>query len=535
MQAQTHFENNSHDNFAFLKEGLEELYNQATFAERYYFTDRQSSMAKIRLFVELACHELGKHFKLRPPVHGDLSNKIKILQASGLIDEWVLDEMNTLRHDGNRSVHMTEVNGSYVATLKVSRSRMKQHMSSLYAIAHYLDEIILGNNAQCFNSWKEPTSCELSSVVTDALKGSREASYSLANKFYTELLEMSEQAGESRWWQKEQYLDKQADLSYWLEKTHRQGHPQSWLLFAKCYANKLLQEEATRNAKTCFKLALKVDEEGEVAFEFGSYLLKHEETKLGEDYIRQAAAQGYHQALSFELDIAFRSGSDKEYWVERAIEYRLPEAFTADAFLKLEMYESEPTEDSLKVFRSALVAAQSRRAPGIFLLKSYIDLTVYAEQKRDKTLQSQVIQTMVDNYECVPAYLDVELRLFNQISQDDKHYDLMIEIYHQAIQQSSDELEEANVKYTVVKQALSKAGEKFKMRDGVKTPKPIPTLLQEAADAGHSEARAYVNSAEGKAVLKSIGFTNQGKMQKNAAEKVKNKRKRKLAKKAKRK
>ncbi|MGR5261404.1 hypothetical protein ACPV5Q_15755 [Vibrio astriarenae] len=99
MQPQTHFEQTKHDNFAFLQDGLEELYTQAAFAERYYFTDRQSSMAKIRLFVELACHELGKHFKLRPPVHGELNNKIKILQASGEVEEWVIEAMNTLRHD----------------------------------------------------------------------------------------------------------------------------------------------------------------------------------------------------------------------------------------------------------------------------------------------------------------------------------------------------------------------------------------------------------------------------------------------------
>ncbi|WP_282175504.1 DUF4145 domain-containing protein [Vibrio nereis] len=535
MKVQKHFENDRHDNFAFLKEGLEELYNQATLAERYYFTDRQSSMAKIRLFVELACHELGKHFKLRPPVHGDLANKIKMLQASGLVDEWVLDEMNTLRHDGNRSVHMTEVNGSYVATLKVSRSRMKQHMSSLYSIAQYLGETILGNKSQCSYSWQEPTSCELSSVVTEALKGSTEASYYLANKFYTELLEMSEQTGKSRWWQKEQYNDKQADLSYWLEKAHRQGHPQSWLLFAKCYANKLLQEDVTRNTKSSFKQALKTDEDGEVAFEFGSYLLKHEETKLGEEYIRQSAMLGYHEALSFELDMAFQTGTDNAQWVERAIEYSLPEAFTADAFLKLEVYEAEKTDESLKSLRSALVAGQSRRAPGIALFKSYIDLTVYAEHEGCNVVQSDAIQSMADNYECVPNYLDIELRLFNQLSQEDKHYDLMIELYHQAVKQANNELEEANVKYTVVKHALKQAAEKFKVREGVKTPKPIPTLLKEAADAGHSEARTYVNSTEGKAVLKRIGFTNQGKMQKNAAEKQKNKRKRKLAKKAQRK
>ncbi|MCA0936646.1 DUF4145 domain-containing protein [Vibrio alginolyticus] len=529
MQVQTHFENNSHDNFAFLKEDLGELYNQATLAERYYFTDPQSSLAKIRLFVELACHELGKHFKLRPPVHGELSNKIKMLQASGMVEAWVLDEMNALRQDGNRSVHITEVNGSCVAKMTISRARMKQHMNSLFEIAHYLGETILGNKPQCSYTWQEPTSCELTAFVTDALKGSKKASYYLAYKFYSDLLTMSEQAADSRWWKKEQYLDKQADLSYWLEKTHRQGHPQSWLLFAKCYSNKLLQEESTRNAKSCFKQALKNDEEGEAAFEFGFHLLKHEETKLGEEYIRQAAEKGYSQALSYELNAAFRTGIEIEHWVDHSIEQGLPEAYTADAFLKLEAYEAESTDESLKTFRSALIAGESRRAPGIKFFRSYLELTASSTSDTEKA-----VQVMTDNYECVPSYLDVELRLFKQISHDNKYYDLMIDVYHQALRQSSDLLEEAGVKYAVVRQSVSLVDDKFKMREGVKVPKPISTLLKEAADAGHAEARAYLNSTEGKAVLKRIGCKAQGRVQKNAAEKQKNKRKRKLVKKAKR-
>lgn len=525
MQVQINFENNSHDNFYFLKEDLVELYNQATLAERYYFTDPQSSMAKMRLFVELACHELGKHFELRPPVHGDLANKIKLLQASGKVDEWVLDDMNTLRHDGNRSVHMTEVNGSCVAKMIISRARIKQHMNSLYEIAHYLAETISGNRPQCSDTWQEPSSCELSSIVANALEGSKEASYYLAQKFYNDLLEMSELTGDSRWWQKDQYRDKQADLSYWLEKMHRLGHPQSWLLFAKCYSNKLLQEESSRTAKSCFKQALKHDEEGEAAYEFARHLLRYVDTKLGKEYMHKAARKGYSRALSFELDTAFSSGADKEYWVVHGIEQGLPEAYTADAFLKLAAYQAEPTEESLKVLRSSLIAGESRRAPGIKFFKYYLELTEYS-----KTNTEKAILALADNYKSLPHYLDVELLLFNQISHDDKYYDLMVTIYHRALCQTSDALEEAGIKYAVVRQALSKVSQ-----DRVKTPKPIPTLLREAADAGHSEARDYANSPEGKAVLKGNGFINKVRMQKDAEKKQKNKRKRKLAKKAKRK
>ncbi|MGR5261403.1 hypothetical protein ACPV5Q_15750 [Vibrio astriarenae] len=73
---------------------------------------------------------------------------------------------------------------------------------------------------------------------------------------------------------------------------------------------------------------------------------------------------------------------------------------------------------------------------------------------------------------------------------------------HSAITQTSNELEVAEINYAMVKHALNQASEKFKQRESVKTPKPIPTLLKEAANAGHAEAREFINSTQGKAVLK---------------------------------
>lgn len=138
--------------------------------------------------------------------------------------------------------------------------------------------------------------------------------------------------------------------------------------------NKLLQEDSTRNAKSCFKLALREDEQGEAAFEFGSFLVEREEPKLGESYIHQAAEQGYHPALSFVLSAAFKTGDEKTYWLERALEHRLPEAFTADVMLKLEVNETEQSDESLKALRSALVSGQARRATAISFFQSYVDL-----------------------------------------------------------------------------------------------------------------------------------------------------------------
>ncbi|MEZ8092524.1 hypothetical protein ACED51_00435 [Photobacterium swingsii] len=56
------------------------------------------------------------------------------------------------------------------------------------------------------------------------------------------------------------------------------------------------------------------------------------------------------------------------------------------------------------------------------------------------------------------------------------------------------------------------------------------------ASCGYREkARAFINSAKGKAIMKRCGFQSWGQHQKNATNKDKQKRKRTLAKKAKRK
>lgn len=526
MKAQMNYETTQHDNFLFLKEGLEELYLQAVLAERYFESDPQSSLAKMRLFVEIACHELGQYFSLRPPVHGDLANKIKMLDASQCLDGWVIDAMTTLRLEGNRSVHMTEVNGNFIAKLEVSSYRMRQYMQSMHEIACYVAEKVLKIEHKALTPWELPQGCELSDQVTSALKGNRNASFFLASRYFEELIAMSEKKGENRWWSKNQYMDRQADLAYWLEKAHKQGHAESWLLFAKCYANKLLSEEGERNAKYCFKKALKEDVAGNVSFEFGRYLQDHEEGKLGLIYLEEAAREGNHEALNFMLSETVKKET-YAFWLTLALEHKVIEAFTCDTVLKLDMYLSDKTDLNKKQLRSAFVNAESRRAPGIKFVKAYTEHHILEKMSDDAATIM-----MVDSYQSLPIYLWFEHKLFMQISGKKEHYKLLTELYHKALfQVKGDKNAEAEVKYAIVKGAM----EQFKEKKQVKTPASIPDLLKEAADAGHTEARTFANSSEGKAILKRLGFSTVGNDKKSAVSKDKQKRKRKQLKKSKRK
>ena len=61
------------------------------------------SSQKARMFVELWCHEVGEKLNLRPPVSGELINKIKQISNCNKIPGYIVDSLNILRREGNNS------------------------------------------------------------------------------------------------------------------------------------------------------------------------------------------------------------------------------------------------------------------------------------------------------------------------------------------------------------------------------------------------------------------------------------------------
>lgn len=529
MQSQYHSSNHE-GNFEFLKPEFSELYLQAVQAEKYLYTDSQSSLSKMRLFVEMACHELGKYFSLIPPVHGDLRNKIHMLSASGCVDAWVIDAMHRLREEGNRSVHLTEVNGNYVAQLNISRQRMKSMMQDVHEIAKFIVCKMKDISLSEVGDWIEPEQSQLAEQVYAALNGDRYSSFTLAEHFYQQLEEMKE-TGNEKWWNKTIYADRQRDLAYWLEKAHAQGHPSSWFLLAKSYASKKLMPDQGRDAKTCFKQAIKDDSDGEPTFYYGLYLQTQQQHNLGWEMIAEAANKGYHQALGWMQEKSYSSDlSTYQTWLDLGLKCNQLTAFTMDAHQKLERYEADvDNEVYLKQLRSAVITGTAKRAPGISYVSAYIDGIGMGNKSISK---EDMAEKMVTAAQALPSFLPYQARLFRVVSEVGGQYSVMRKIYSRALAQTDDAAGKAHVKYVMAKTAI----DEFKVTKTVKTPDSIHNMLQEAADEGHQEARAYLNSSEGKALLKRTGFTTAGRMQpKSSKEKAKDKKKRKVARKAKRK
>ncbi|GEA61104.1 DUF4145 domain-containing protein [Vibrio comitans] len=515
------------DNYAFLQSELNELYIQAIQAEKYASSDTQSSLAKMRLFVELACHELGRFYGLIPPVSGDLINKLKQLEASGKVDAWVIESMNTLRHLGNQSVHISESHGHFVAQITLSHSRMRELMQEMHEIAKYVAGKLLSIGNNQIPEWQENHTLELADSVALALSGSSQSSYSIAQHFLDKL-------SSKEFASKQQRASWQLDLEYWSNKAILQGCTCIWLLMANAYAEKQLVDKTSTQIKELYKKALQYDKDGEALLGFGQYLTRIEESKLGLDYLAEAAMKGNHQALSTMLSVTYKL-DNKTYleFIQQGLKVQHKASLTLDLFEKIKRYEADPQDEvALRSLRSGLIEAQAKRAPALNFFKGYAAFISDSKAVCKGLSVQQSADMMVESYEDLPIALEVEALLVDVIALAEGHQEFLIKIFDRAVAQTEDSQKIAHIKSVVALRSI----DLFKEVRSVKTPMPLRQMLQEAANEGDAQARTYINSTEGKALLKKGGFGVEGNVGRKAGvKKAKDRKKGKVAKKARRK
>ncbi|GEA51904.1 hypothetical protein VIN01S_27080 [Vibrio inusitatus NBRC 102082] len=521
------FTTQSVDNYTFLQIELNELYIQAIQAEKYATSDSQSSLVKMRLFVELACHELGRFYGLKPPVSGDLINKIKQLEASGKVDDWVIESMNTLRHLGNQSVHISESHGHFVAQITLSHSRMCELMQGMHEIAKYVAGKVLNIDHNQMPEWQENHSLELADSVAFALSGSYQSSYSIAKHFLDKL-------SSKEFASKQQRANWQLDVKYWSDKAILQGCTSTWLLLANAYAQKHLVDKTSQQIKDLYKKALQYDKEGEAFLGFGLYLTNIEESRLGFDYLSEAAMKGNHEALSIMLSVAYKLDNETYLeFIQQGLKAKHKASLTLDLFEKIKRYEADSQDEvALRSLRSGLIEAEAKKAPALNFFKGYAAFISDNKAVCKRVSVQESADLMVESYKDLPIALEVEAQLIDVIGQAEGHQEFLIKIFDRAVAQTDDSTKVAHIKSVVALRSI----DLFKEMRSVKTPMPLRQMLQEAANEGDAQARTYMNSTEGKALLKKGGFGVEGNVGRKAGvKKAKDRKKSKAAKKARRK
>lgn len=513
------------NNYQFIEQSFPELYRLSQEVEKYYSTDRSCCVLKARMFVELWCHEVGEKLNLRPPVSGELINKIKQISNCNKIPGYIVDSLNILRREGNKSAHITHnYDGSWSCEYTLTQYKLDELMKSLLEITQYLAYKLNLQNDATQAAWQAPTKLALQEDILASLSGNKEATFSLAKHFSAKMQEASEYNQVSGKENKAKMQLLQQDLAYWLARAHQQGCQETWLLYANVYKNKQLQLPDGTTVNSCFNLALKNDEDGEVAYQYGMHLLQVTEHTRGVNLLEQAAGKAHHQAIRVLQNIHYKKDQEQYlYWVNAGIEAKEKRSFTLDLDYKLAAWEQDKDNELLqKQVKTALISAQSYQSNGVKYFKGYCDIHGYWGKQPKPT---EGLSAMVESYEQLPEFLHYEDTFFNLLKDHEQYTELAIEISNRALHCANPALK-PQMKFDLAMMIWKQ----LQADKTVKSPHALKVLIRESAKSGCFAAQQFVKSPKGKALMRDNSVVSQRNSRPNV-----DRKKQKLAKKSARK
>jgi hypothetical protein len=527
------------NNYDFIEYRYPELFALSQQVEQYYATDHSCCLLKMRLFVELWCHEAGEKLKLRPPVSGELVAKIRQLSESGKVAPYIVKILDVLRLEGNRSAHISRRHdGSWKSDSSIAKAKLTHYMRDMHDLAKYLAFTLStqqGDHSCCDEfdesvAWVEPQREPLAEHVYQSLAGNVEATLALAERCSLMIQLALLKGADAGFTVKEQVQSFQRDLAYWLEKAHRQGHKETWLMYARVYIAKQLQLPKGLSIDTCFKNALKTDESGEAAFEFSGYLVRDGQQDRSLMLLKQAGEKQFPEAIR-KLQSHYYNADSALYhkWVTAGMAAEEKGAFTADLFGKLLRWQQDQgNELLLKQLRSAMISAESRQAAGVAFIRGYCDFNGYLIKE---ALPAKGLAAMAEHYKALPEFLPYEAWLFDAAKTAPEHDELAIEVFNKALLQTADSSKKALMKFEIA--ILIR--DKLAMQNGgrIKSPGSIKHLLRESAKEGCELAIQYIASPSGKALMRDDSYVSVSVRHK-VVDRVKLKKAKKAARKAKR-
>ena len=516
------------NNYLFIEQTFPELYRLSQEVEKYYATDHSCCLLKARIFVELWCHVVGEKLNLRPPVSGDLISKIRQISCSNKVPGYIVDILNKLRIEGNKSAHISKsYDGVWSCEYTLTKYKLDDLMKSLLEITQYLAYKLYLQNDATQADWQAPTKLALQDDIFASLSGNKDATFSIAKHFVNKMIKASQHNNVSGENNKDKMQLLQHDLAYWLDRAHKQKHQETWLLYATVYKNKQLPLPVGITVESCYKQALNNDESGDVAYQYAIYLLQNSQHKRGLDFMHQAAEKSNHDAIK-ELQAYYFKKDAKQYlsWVNAGIHAKVKQSFTLDLAYKLDAWEQDKDNELLqKQVKTALISAQSYQSNGVKYFKGYCDFSGYWGRRPQ---EDQGLKMMVDNHEQLPAFFHYEDKLFYLLKDQPQYSNLALELSTKALYYISEE-GKSQMQFDLAMLIWQKLQTDHK----VKSPHGLKDLIRESVKSGCDEAMQFIKSPKGKALMRDNRVVSQKICKKSVDRKKLNKAKRK-ARKAKR-
>ena len=482
-------------NFTFIKQAFPGLYSVSKKIEHYYHSDPCSSLAKMRLFLELWVHEIASQDKANIQLNGSLQDKITAVANAQLIPPHILSILHTVRKEANKAVHISKnALGQWCADLPISKSVIKNQLQSCVELAEYLackQRLASANAAK----WVEPMQVSLTDKIRKAIQGDTQACIDIALA-YAKPLQQSEQKITLK--EKNRLT---IDIQYWLDKAIHLGDLSAHSTYAELMTEKVLVGEAEQ-VEHHHKQAIKAQTNSPALYLYGLYLQSLGQHTRAQALLIKAGEQGHIKAVQ-ALQAIYRKEDPQAYfeWVKKGDQLDDPSSALIIAFRDFVAYSHEQDNQGYyKTARSSHIRANALRAPGAEYLTGlchYLGVMGYA---KDKDKAKTMLQ---NNWQRIPPHIMPLSSAFFVLSDLGCDYQELLKIGRKALHHSEG-IEKANLQYNIALLIM----DKIQAGEGIAFAFTPLTLINEAAAAGHTGAQALKLSAIHKKQVKGIQASN---------------------------
>lgn len=197
--------------FDFLQKHYSELYHLAIQAERYAHSDHSSFLLKIRMFLEIWCHDLAYQHIKSVDIEPALFDKIEQLRTLSLISHDTTSILHNIRAICNRGVHLAfDQNRGFCQVIEISDNDINQCLVGIYKLgAHIAGE----QNCSPGAGLQLSAQAKLDTAVMQGFAGNGKASLSVVKLIHADI---KQHKSNSRYCAN--------DVIYWLDKALTQGN-----------------------------------------------------------------------------------------------------------------------------------------------------------------------------------------------------------------------------------------------------------------------------------------------------------------------
>lgn len=485
--------------FNILKAKYPELYQVALQAENYAHSDHSAFLLKIRIFLEIWCHEFSYQKTTQVAIEPKLFDKIEQLRSLDIIPAPVFDLLHEIRSICNNGVHLIyDVKRGFCQVLEISDNEINQCLSAIFR----LSALLIGEqNLSCRDGLQLSGEAKLASSVTQGFLGDGKAALTAAKLIHSNIKAIKNKSKFS-----------ENDLLYWLNKALEQQHFEAIEFYSQLVTdNRYKSITLTKLKGWLEQLKQQKNDSGFALIAAKTY------EKLGEmptalKHYQKAAEQGCFVSIK-RLQDYWVKRDEEQFFVYITLGSQFNERRSVYYFLMFQTFElnkmsksDEQYQEKSKDLKQQYLKAKSFCVEGL----AYAEVVLGMFQLLGLSLNiDEAVSGIEQHWGNAPRCFTLDNAIFVELLNRNKQESFMVTMAQTIMPLCIEEKRLAEIEYelALLQANLTQQRKVFTVKLNSRE------LLKSAARKGHKEARNVLNQISGrfnKRVVTPIPFRAHG-------------------------